>query len=71
MNTEKTYTDKELIRLAKNLYGAIYDFECFASHDLREYEWVCAELEKRGYEITESKTISIEKIEENEEGEVS
>ena len=50
---------EDLITRAKVLYSSIYVMDCFSSHDVREYESVVAELEARGYEVVEVKSIDI------------
>jgi hypothetical protein len=57
----KTWTAPELKKRAVALHSAIYQSECFASHDLLEYDAVKAELESRGYECIETGSFSIVK----------
>ena len=54
-------TDKELIELATSLHSAIYILQCFASHDIMEYDATINELEKRGYNIQEEIRLIINK----------
>lgn len=58
---EDMIKEKNMIELAKNLHAMIYQFDCYSSHDLREYEAVIAELEKKGYTIREETILTIEK----------
>lgn len=60
-NNLSTWTAKQLKDRAKACYCAVYQIDCFSSHDLLELEAVQAELEKRGYEFQESKTLDIVK----------
>jgi hypothetical protein len=55
------WTTQKLKKTAESLHSSIYQSECFSSHDLLEYEAVSAELERRGYEIHETKTLDIRK----------
>ena len=61
----KTKTDKELISEAQGLHDSIYVTECFGTRDLRLYDLVCAELERRGYEFGETRRLEITKGGEN------
>ena len=61
MNDLTTWPVKKLQSLATSLHSSIYQVECFSSHDLLDYEAVKAELESRGYELQESKSLSITK----------
>lgn len=54
-------TVRELKSEAKEHYEAINVFECFAVYDLRRFEAICNELERRGYTITDEKKLSITK----------
>jgi hypothetical protein len=61
-NIEKPFseeTDKELIDSAKELHCSICNVECFGVNDLKRYEGVLKELEKRGYEISENSNLVI------------
>jgi len=58
------WTDKELIDNVKELHCSIYNVECFGVDDLKWYEGICKELEKRGYEIEEESYLNITKGEE-------
>ena len=58
----KRRTDAELIGQAKALHNQIFFEDVYATHDLLEYDALCAELEQRGYEAVE--TLSFVKREE-------
>lgn len=60
-NNLATWTVKQLKDRALSCWSAVYQLDCFSSHDLLELEAVQAELEKRGYECQESKTLDIVK----------
>jgi len=47
------WEDEKLIRQAKSLYIDIFVIECFATHDLLEFEAIEDEIEKRGYSISQ------------------
>lgn len=57
----KTWTTIKLKKRAMSLYSAIYHTECFSSHDVNDFMAIESELESRGYEFKESKTLSIVK----------
>ena len=56
-----TWTTNELKKHAVSLYGAIYQTGCYGAHDMVELMAVESELERRGYEFQESKSLSIVK----------
>jgi len=56
-----TWTDKQLKACAQGLWCSIYQSECYGTHDLMELDAVQAELEKRGFEFREVKSLSIVK----------
>jgi hypothetical protein len=60
-NNLKTWTVRQLKARATGLHGAIYQTECFGTHDMLELAAVEAELNSRGYEFSESKILSIRK----------
>lgn len=60
---------EELKKLALSLHDAIYITNCFAVHDLREYDWALAELRKRGIEPVETSVLNFEE-QESENSEV-
>jgi hypothetical protein len=60
-STISKLTDKELLAEAYGLFDTIYNVDCFSTKDLVLYDAFCGELEKRGYDINESKTLSIKK----------
>ena len=45
-------TDRRLISEAKSLHHTIEVLDCFGTSDLLRREAACAELERRGYEMT-------------------
>ena len=49
----KKLSDKKLKDHAISLYEAIYIAECYGSKDIVELDLLCAELQNRGYSITE------------------
>lgn len=51
--------DEELIEMAEGLHDMIYQVECYGVRDMHNYEGSLIELEKRGYEIHEEKTLHI------------
>ena len=55
----KKKTDTELMAQAKELFSSIYEVDCFGIKDLVRYELVCRELERRGYEVDETKKLEI------------
>lgn len=61
MKSIKEQTDKELINLVNGLFDSLYITECFGTKDMLLYEAGCRELEKRGYQVNETKKLSIEK----------
>jgi hypothetical protein len=61
INDLTTWPVRKLQSLATSLHSSIYQTECFSSHDLRDYEAVKTELESRGFEFQESKSLSITK----------
>ena len=56
-----TWTLDQLKKRAIGLHSAIYQTECFGSQDMLELDAIEAELNHRGYEFQESKTLSIVK----------
>jgi hypothetical protein len=60
-NFVQQWTTQKLKKEAAGLHGIIYQLETFATHDLLDYEAVVAELERRGYDVSENKTLVIEK----------
>lgn len=60
-NNLETWTIRQLKARATSLHGAIYQTECFSSHDMVELQAIEAELNRRGYSFEESKTLSIVK----------
>ena len=57
----KDWTTQKLIKEAKSLHGSIYVVECYGLPDLNLYENIEDELNSRGYEFTETRTLSITK----------
>lgn len=53
--------DKELIEMAEGLFDSVFVSECYGTHDLRNYEGVCFELEKRGYDVHTKSVLVIKK----------
>jgi hypothetical protein len=51
MNSLTSYTDKELITMARELYDALYVTDCYSANDVLRLEAVCEELIDRDYEI--------------------
>ena len=56
--------DKTLISELKVLHDAIWVVDCFSVSDLRWYATLCEEVKSRGYEVTRTNTIKVEKSEE-------
>ena len=54
--------DNELIIEAKHLYRLCYVEDVYSTHDLLNLQLVYEELEKRGYEIDETKELNITKV---------
>jgi hypothetical protein len=54
-----TWSTQKLKKHAMGLWSAIYQADCFGSHDLLELQAVENELSVRGYQFQESKTLSI------------
>ena len=48
---------KELQDWARGLCDGIFNVECYGTHDLLEYEAILAELERRGIEAREVKSL--------------
>jgi hypothetical protein len=63
------WTDKELIANAEELHCSINTIECYGTKDLLWYEGICRELEKRGYEISEERSLKINKEDDEEKDE--
>ena len=55
-------SDEELKRRYIGLWESVNVFECFSSKDLIELEVIAQELEKRGYEVTETRKPRIRRI---------
>jgi hypothetical protein len=55
-------SDEELKRRLISLWQSIYELECYGSHDLIELEVIAQELERRGYEVTETRKPRIRKV---------
>jgi hypothetical protein len=60
-NNLRTWTTRELKARALSLFCAIYQTECFSSGDIRDYEAIQVELESRGYEFEETRSLNITK----------
>jgi hypothetical protein len=58
-NNLKTWTTRQLKARAMSLYCSIYQVECFSSGDIRDYEAIKAELESRGFEFQEFRSLNI------------
>jgi hypothetical protein len=58
-------SDKELMDMAKGLHESINVSECYGTKDHWNYEGVCYELEKRGYKMSEERSLVIRKQEES------
>lgn len=54
-------TDKVLIQTIKELHGSINILECYGTSDLLYFELVAHELERRGYVLTEQKSLNVNK----------
>jgi len=55
-------SDEELKNRYISLWESVFVVECFSSRDLMELEAIAQELEKRGYEVTETKKPRIRRI---------
>jgi hypothetical protein len=53
--------DQELKNRFISLWENIFEFECYGIHDLIELEAIAQELERRGYEVTETRKPRIRK----------
>ena len=62
-------TDESLIDEAKGIHAAMYQLDCFSNHDLLQYEFLCRELERRGYTLGTYTVLTVEKEEDEEEDE--
>ena len=60
-NNLTTWPVAKLKKRALSLYAVIYQAECYATHDLRDYDAICSELTSRGYELQESRSLTIVK----------
>jgi hypothetical protein len=58
-NNLRTWTTRELKARAQSMFCSIYQTECFSSGDIRDYEAIKAELESRGYEFEETRSLNI------------
>ena len=56
---ENEKDDQELLETAYELFNTIYITDCFGVKDLVRYELICRELERRGYDIKETKDLEI------------
>jgi len=56
-----TWPVKKLKAQAISLHSSIYQAECSSCGDILDYDAVRAELESRGYEFQESRSLSITK----------
>jgi len=54
-------SDVELKDRYKTYYDAIYNFDCFGVKDIAQVELMERELERRGYEVIETKKPIIKK----------
>jgi hypothetical protein len=57
-----TWTLKQLKKRAIGLHCAINICETYSTGDLHDYDAIKAELESRGYECQESKSLSIVRV---------
>jgi hypothetical protein len=55
------WTTQKLKKTATGAFCSIFQLDCFSTHDLLLYDACAAELEKRGYSISENKSLSITK----------
>ena len=55
-------SDEELKNRYISLWESVFVVKCFSSRDLIELEAIAQELEKRGYEVTETKKPRIRRI---------
>jgi hypothetical protein len=55
-------SDEELKSRYISLWESVFVVECFGSKDLIELEAIAQELERRGYEVTESRKPRIRRI---------
>lgn len=60
-NNLATWPVRKLKARAIGLYSAIYQAECFSSGDLRDYDAIKFELQNRGYDFEETRSLSITK----------
>lgn len=56
--TLKKLTDKQLIEDLQGLHEAIYEADCFGTHDMINYELIVNELHRRGIDIEAESTLS-------------
>jgi len=54
----KDMSDKELVELVSELHCSIYAIECFGTKDMISLCRAIAELDRRGIEVNEHKSIS-------------
>jgi len=55
-------SDEELKNRYISLWESIFVVECYGSRDLIDMEAIAQELERRGYQVTESRKPRIRKI---------
>ena len=65
--TYNEMTDEQLISEYRGLYQAIYEIECYGSHDIMNLDNLASELMSRGYTITMKPEIYKEEEDEEEE----
>lgn len=54
-------TAEDLIEYAKSLHCSIYEVQCYSAKDMLRLDAVLAELNERGYETNEQRTLVIRK----------
>lgn len=59
-------TTKKLKEWAASLHDVIYNADCYGARDLRNYEGVLHELDKRGIIVNEHATLVFEETEPEE-----
>ena len=52
--------DRELIEMAKGLFDAIYNIECFSARDVELLYVILEELKRRGYSVEKKCELVIE-----------
>ena len=67
MTAIKEMTNEKLISETQGIYSTIHNFECYSVNDLTYLELLQRELENRGFELKEVKTLEINEPDPDEE----